>query len=143
MVNKIDLSPNEKSWELFDFTIVGEEQKRLARKFLIRMLFVDVLVDGQEMTIEDLPEDPCIRCGYFFLNTDWIFRFFGKEDLMKPACSLHDSLYDRELNGDLSRKEADLLFLEAMKAIVRDGRGTYTQAYVYYYISRGLGWAVW
>lgn len=126
-MSKVVLSPTEKE----------------SRSRHLRLLYRHIVVSGREMTIKDLPNDPCVRCGYFFLNTDWIFRLFGKTDPMKPACSLHDSLYDRELNGGISRKDADTIFLEAMKAIVRSGKGSYTQAYVYYYISRGLGWAVW
>lgn len=142
MATRIELSKNEKNWPLLS-SDPDESEKRFSRKQFIRELFFVVFVHGKELTVDDLPDDPCIRCGYLFLNTDWIFRLFGKTDPMKPACSLHDSLYDRELNGDLSRKEADLLFLEAMKALVRDGKGSYTQAYLYYYIARSTGWAVW
>lgn len=95
------------------------------------------------VTSSDLPDDPCERCGYFFLNTDWIFRLWGKEDPMRPACALHDSLYDNSLNGGIPRKTADKVFYEAMLAIVREGKATKFQARLYYRIVRLTGWLVW
>ena len=94
---------------------------------------------------EDLPNDPCIRCGWYILSTDWIYKAFtGKPDPFTPACELHDNLYDEDLRPyGMTRKEADKLFLSAMLTIVKEGKGNKWVAYTYYGIVRSLGALYW
>lgn len=93
---------------------------------------------------EDLPEDPCIRCGWFFLSTDWVYKLAGREDPFTPACELHDNFYDVDLRpSGMTRKEADYLFLSAMLTIVEQGKGSKWVAYTYYGLARSLGYFYW
>ena len=97
------------------------------------------------VTEEDLPDDPCARCGYLFLNTDWIFGLFGKTDPMTPACKLHDELYAIGPEIGMSRLEADNHFRDAMvlltnKEIGRKREFMQKQTKVYYGIVRSTGW---
>lgn len=111
-----------------------------ARRAALRYIWKQKTVE-----LDDLPEDGCKRCGWFLLSTDWIYRLAGKEEPFYKACALHDDLYTPELRPpDMTRKEADDLFLEAMKTIIREeGKGSLWMAYTYYGIARSLGGLFW
>lgn len=104
----------------------------------------EMLANGK-VELDDLPEDPCYRCGWFLLSTDWMYGLFGKKDPFYKACALHDDLYTPELRPEgLTRKQADQLFLSAMRTIIKEEhKGNICQAYVYYGIARSLGWLYW
>lgn len=135
-VNRIIFSRTEEAD--FDLYFI-DHGKSLSRKD-IRRRHIQRLIEQDEVYLEDLPDDPIARCGYFFLNTDY---FFPDGDPMTPACVLHDSLYDHDLNGGISRKQADRIFLKAMLVIAGDSRALKLQAYTYYRIVRLTGWIVW
>lgn len=108
-----------------------------------KKLLYGIIYKSGVVYVADLPDDPCKRCGWFFLSSDWIYRLLGTDDPFQRACAFHDDLYDKELRGDITRKEADDLFLEAMKAILREGRGNKWIAYTYYGVARSVGWLYW
>ena len=87
--------------------------------------------------------DKKIRCGYRWFASDKIFRLFGKQDPMYPACRLHDGLYDNP--GMLTRKQVDDLFYRRMlvEADHKNSSWLKLQAYVYYGLARAFGWLVW
>lgn len=126
--------------EEFDSDLVFLDSRVQLSKKELRRRHIQRLVMQGSVYINDLPDDPCARCGYFFLNTDY---FFPGGDPMTPACVLHDSLYDRELNGGISRKTADRIFLKAMLNIANGNKLLTAQAYTYYGIVRLFGGFVW
>lgn len=94
-------------------------RRQYIRLFRARQTLIRAGVPVNPMSVKELPDDPVERCGYFWLSTDKLFGLFGKKDPFLPACSLHDSLYDELLRGDITRKEADKIFYDAMKTLVK------------------------
>jgi hypothetical protein len=97
---------------------------------------------------DDLPDDPCYRCGYFALSSDWIFALFNSKDPMTPACKLHDQLYEIGPGIGMTRKQADDHFYDAMTIIVEKYSGwkrrlLYVQRNTYYGIVRATGGLYW
>jgi hypothetical protein len=94
--------------------------------------------------IKVFPDDPCRRCGYMWLSTDWVFGLFGKKDPMREACRLHDDLFADP--AGLTRKEVDDMFYRAMTVLIKekgDKWYLYIQRDVYYGIVRSVGWLWW
>jgi len=104
--------------------------------------------EAKSLGCPEIPDDPCHRCGYYFLSSDWVFALFGSVDPMTPACKLHDELYEYGPSLGLTQLEADNLFYEAMTAIANQYKWMkravlYAQRNTYYGIVRATGWAYW
>lgn len=69
----------------------------------------------------------------------------GQKDYFKSVCSFHDRMYVLKEEGKqpMSRKEVDKRFLKGMLILAGNNILYKTQAYIYYGITRALGWIPW
>lgn len=90
--------------------------------------------------VEELPDDPVPRCGWYCLSTTTLYSIFGKEDPFLSCCMIHDIEYA------LKRKPRELVDKElytCMKGVAGYNPLLRIAAITYYGIVKALGGYFW